>query len=178
MTTNTVKFLTRHDGELSYTTNTLVKVFDPATDADKLNETVDVLASSDDWRLVTVKKYSTTDVEVPCWMDPASYPDRAIDMKYFLGAGGNEAWGREWFERLVSLDFGVRFACCQLLNTKNFRSDFRRSLRDQLVKWLNGESNYSSPFSPKQLNCLLNSYVLRDAKRAEDNLYRSGRYAA
>lgn len=38
------------------------------------------------------------------------------------------------------------------LLTTNLRSKFKISLRDQLLKWLRGESTYNFPFTIKQLN--------------------------
>lgn len=41
----------------------------------------------------------------------------------------------------------------KLLNTK-VRSSFKKSLQDQAVKWFQDGSDYKSPLSPKQLDCL------------------------
>jgi hypothetical protein len=41
----------------------------------------------------------------------------------------------------------------KLLNTK-VRSSFKRSLQDQVVRWFKEGSDYKSPLSPKQLDCL------------------------
>lgn len=46
------------------------------------------------------------------------------------------------------------FEGCMKLLTSNLRSDFRKSLKTQLIGWLNGESEYSSPFSPRQAQYL------------------------
>lgn len=46
-------------------------------------------------------------------------------------------------------------AVFKLLNTKAFRSDFRRSLRDQIVNWLREKNpRFAAPLSPKQLSYL------------------------
>lgn len=46
------------------------------------------------------------------------------------------------FEQMISL-FNIRI-----------RSNFKISMRNQLISWLNGQSKYSNPFSPKQIQCL------------------------
>lgn len=46
--------------------------------------------------------------------------------------------------------------CVKLLATKKFRSEFRKSLCNQLIAWLlENEPKYASPFSPKQSEYLL-----------------------
>lgn len=46
-------------------------------------------------------------------------------------------------------------ACIQLLKTKNFRSNFRKSCRDQIVAWLEeDEPKYLTPLSPRQMQYL------------------------
>ena len=52
--------------------------------------------------------------------------------------------------KLCKLPWPQIVAATSLLNTKAFRSEFRRSLRDQILNWLNGDSQYSSPLSAKQ----------------------------
>lgn len=52
--------------------------------------------------------------------------------------------------KLCKLPWPQVVAATSLLNTKTFRSDFRRSLRDQILNWLDGDSQYSSPLSAKQ----------------------------
>lgn len=44
-------------------------------------------------------------------------------------------------------------ACAKLLKSK-LRSEFRKSLKAQLISWLNGERDYPAPFSYKQLQYL------------------------
>lgn len=174
--TKKVTFLTRHDGEVCYTAHSLSKVFDPTTDAAKLTETKSALASSDDFRLVTVPAYGTLELDLPDWMDPDEYAGSIhfqVSYKWFLGLGGNPVWGATWFHKLSSLEVPLRFACMKLLNTKKFRSAFRASLRDQLVTWLDGKSTFDRPFSPRQVDCLLDRYTMMEANRLDSSLYRA-----
>jgi SNF2 family DNA or RNA helicase len=61
---------------------------------------------------------------------------------------------RDWRERLSSLGTRKQAAAAQLLGTKNFRSEFRKSLRDQLVAWCSGFSHRRDPFSERQWNAI------------------------
>lgn len=57
------------------------------------------------------------------------------------------------FYRLNRLD--IYGECVKLLATKKFRSDFRRSLCQQLIAWLmNDNPEYSRPFSDRQARYL------------------------
>jgi len=47
------------------------------------------------------------------------------------------------------------FAIHELLKVKTMRSEFRKSIRDQLLEWLRGENDFSTPFSHRQLECLI-----------------------
>lgn len=61
-----------------------------------------------------------------------------------------------FFDRSLTLGDTLTQACSSLLITKQFRSEFRRSLRDQLVRWIDEDSpRYPSPFSSKQIDCLM-----------------------
>jgi hypothetical protein len=75
-----------------------------------------------------------------------------------------EAIGRPvpelWLEKLRELPYGRQSACVKLLKTKKFRSVFRKSLRNQLENWLNG-NGYETPFSWKQWNCLMRSHYYK-----------------
>lgn len=61
----------------------------------------------------------------------------------------------EQWTRLVSLGAGTRVfdGCLKLLRAK-LRSPFRKSLREQLQKWIRGESTYPTPFSSRQAEYL------------------------
>ena len=48
-------------------------------------------------------------------------------------------------------------AAMTLLETRNFRNEFRQKLRDQIVQWLDTpreERKFQSPLSPKQWECV------------------------
>ena len=61
-----------------------------------------------------------------------------------------------FFDRSQMLGEPLTEACTLLLKTQQFRSEFRRSLRDQLVRWIRDEKpRYPSPFSSRQIDCLM-----------------------
>ena len=125
------------------------------------------------WDMLTsVNKYAVGEVEVPDWMTCAEYLRHQTEFKYYLGFGGQLAWPRQWFFRLIKLGESAKFAAIKLLNVKKFRSPFRQNMRSQLEAWLNDpEPRYASPFSPRQWECLLDGHTCLDAKRTATNLY-------
>ena len=61
-----------------------------------------------------------------------------------------------WIKKLMYMSREERTACIGLLKVKNFRSEFRKSLRGQLENWLNEDTpRYPSPFSGKQWACII-----------------------
>ena len=49
-------------------------------------------------------------------------------------------------------------ACVALLKVRKFRSPYLASLREQLERWLDGQRQHSTPFSPRQLDSLVRAY--------------------
>ena len=139
-----------------------------------LNETVGCCLSSDDNRLVSKARYSVRRIELPEWMSPEEWLANSTQWKWFKGMGGNEELPALWCRRLMRFGEKQKLACIKLLNTKNFRSDFRRSLRERLESWLSEEEHdYDSPFSHRQWGCLINGYLAREADQISNQLYWS-----
>ena len=68
------------------------------------------------------------------------------------------------------------YALTKLLKVKNFRSDFRRSLRAQVEGWLDAdedEREHGAPLSNRQFAALLDKYTARDARGASEAVYRA-----
>jgi hypothetical protein len=128
---------------------------------------------SADWDMLTeVNLYALGEVEVPDWMTCDEYLSHQTEWKYYCGFGGQLAWPRQWFFRLIKLDESAKYAAMKLLNVKKFRSSFRMSLRSQLEAWLNDpEPRYQSPFSPRQWEVLLDGHTCLAAKRTAASLY-------
>ena len=158
----------RKNGEVSYTPpspSCLLEDFDG-----DLEQTANFLLSSDDWRLIPGKLYSVSEVTLPDWVSPKWWCRHEIEYKYFMrfvdGAKVDpDSLSMAAYERIQRLRPAEKFAVFGLLKVKKFRSDFRRSLRAQLDKWLSGESDFPSPFSRNQWACLINGHILNMADR-------------
>lgn len=143
---------------------------------ENLEEIIMVLMNWDNWILVPKKLYQVCEVSLPDWVSPVEWAQNVTQqtaLKYYMGYGALE-WTKEWFIALNALP-GVReYACIQLLKTKSFRSDYRKSLRDQLVEWLNTPvetRTYATPLSEKQWFSLLNSNTVRQEKNLSRDIY-------
>ena len=177
-----------HRGEISYTARdpageliawdggsvALVRLM--GEDSDRLinlAEQKTALVSSDMWEPCNVERWSISEsVPAVCGMTAMEWCRRHIDAKYFIGHGGDRDWPRQWFDRLVKMGETEKHAALKLLKVKSFRSNFRRSLRDQLEAWLNDAApRYGSPFSDRQWLALCDHYTRIDAKRTASSIY-------
>ena len=122
-----------------------------------LDATGSYCLSSDDDRLVTCQKYSVRRVELPAWLSPREWAGNCVEWKYTWGAGVDPSWPEAWQRGLATLEFDCRYWAAKLLKTKKFRSEFRASLRNQIVAWLETpavERKYGSPLSWRQWEAL------------------------
>jgi hypothetical protein len=167
----TVKILYAHTGECSTTAPDPISLYEEG--AVDMTEKVTCILSNDDWRHVSVPKWSVREVSLPDWMDPNAWCVSSVEWKYVWGMGADPNWSEAWLRGLCYLHRAERLACIKLLKTKTFRSSFRQSLRDQLVQWLEAstETRRPSPFSPKQWDCLVTVHIGREAKQLSENLY-------
>jgi hypothetical protein len=72
-----------------------------------------------------------------------------------------------------------RLAAAKLLRTRNFRSSFRASLRDQIVAWLEtseGLRRFDSPLSQRQWEILVDGRIEVEAKRLSESSYWDRNY--
>ena len=107
-----------------------------------------------------VPRYSKKKVNVPVGISDE-----------FIGENINRLWGGEFLKafNLVPVELLNQFAgtgiygdaleACLVLLTSNLRSEFRKSLRNQLLNWLN-DGEYETPFSAKQWNCLFDNQAM------------------
>lgn len=184
---NTHTLLFKHQGEVSHTKRDPYAVvisrdgdlvvaqrhFDDEPFEVDLTEEKMALVGHDNWQQIPVKLWGVKDVELPSWMDPHVYAVSTslhVMVKYMTGLGASLEWGEDWWKRIWKFNSARRLAVIKLLSTENFRSDFRKSLNEQLVAWLNGESDYPSPFSPRQWECLTR-YTAVEAKQREKAIY-------
>lgn len=168
-----VKILFRHYGSSAETAHQPIRAY-REEDAPLL----DVLCTRNaniDWDMpVTIHEYKVRDVEIPDWATAEDFCNVRfnINLKYYEGFGGQVSWGRRWFERLSDMDEALKYACIALLKVKNFRSEFRKHLREQLEAWLSDENpKYAMPFSTKQMMYFVTDRDRIAAKRCANGLY-------
>jgi len=136
-------------------------------------------AHHDDDRLVESLKYSVREIQLPEWLSTEEYCANADYVKWqFLWAfGASPDWSEACQRFLLNLDGASQLACIKLLKTKAFRSEFRKSLYQQLMDWIwSSERKHPSPFSPKQWDCLVDVYTRRAAHQLGEQLYHNIHY--
>ena len=129
--------------------------------------------------LVQAPKYEVHEIELPEWLPTERYCGDYIRWSRLWGYGADPEWPESWQRLLVLIngDPQAKIACIDLLNTKKFRSEFRSSLRDRLVTWLEDpEARFPSPFTPKQWDKLIVKYVTWKANRILRELTLKGDY--
>lgn len=141
----------------------------------------DFIWNNDDWRHVTAKLYEVCDVTLPEFLSVKEWVRDAVRWKWAWGCGVDPTWCEAWQRSLAFDGFNTaeRIAVCKLLKVKKFRSEFRKSLRDQVVTWMEtpvNERKYNSPFSNRQWNCLIRQPDLWHARNLDSNLYRDRNY--
>jgi len=144
----------------------------PWTGQVSLDETTTCCLSSDDDRLVSKALYEVREVTLPAWLSVEEWVNRTTHWKWVWGAGVNREWPEAWQRGLGMVRFSDRYWAAKLLATKSFRSEFRKSLRDQIVAWLETAPEarrYDSPLSDRQWDCLARNAW--EAKRLESSLY-------
>ena len=175
-TKTTFKCLFRHTGENSDSAYDFCKVFEDS-DAELLTKTRSCCLNWDNDMLVEINEYKVLDVTVIEGMDP-----KQIGSFYWLwsecGFVGIDpcAIPLDWQRKIQTLKDWQRIACLDLLKVKNFRSEFRKSLRTQLEAWLSGANQYDSPFSSRQWECA-SSRRTYEVDRIQTSIYRGNRYA-
>lgn len=143
-----------------------------------LTKTGTFCVSFDNDMLVTELLYSVSWVALPHWLSFAEFLGNETAWKWTWGFGVDAEWPESWQRGLNNprIKGANLLACVTLLKTQNFRSDFRQSMRDRLVEWLETPAEnrqYDSPFSPRQFECLLGKFDWLTAKRLDENLYRA-----
>jgi len=117
-----------------------------------------------------IEPYEVMEIELPEWLTTETYCAQYERWGTLWACGADPEWPESW-QRLLSIlnnDHAARVACIDLLKVKKFRSEFRRSLKDRLVTWLEDpEERYPSPFTPKQWNKILLKWVVWKADRIQ-----------
>ena len=136
--------------------------------------------SYDNDMLVECNTYSLRQVTLPDWLSLDEWLDNTVRWKWAWAFGAKpDAWPERW-QRVFAYDLkgsAEKLVCAKLLNTKKFRSEFRKSLRDQLIQWIESDDRaHTSPFSGRQFDMLIQRRDLFEAKRLDENCYRNRNY--
>ena len=126
-----------------------------------LEETKRGIRSFDDFAPATYKKWQIREVEVPDCLEFYEYERHYLDVMSVLSShkGAAElANSNPVAFRWLALELGAsneQRAATKLL-CADLRSSFKRSLKDQVLRWLEEENpRYDSPLSRKQWGALL-----------------------
>lgn len=143
-----VTILYSHLGENAGTPYSPWKEWDGSVD---LSTKKGACVSYDNDMLISVDRYCLGEKDLPDWLPVAEYCyehwnwDRVLP---HLPKDCSETYGRGMYALYVSPQWDVADT---LLRTKNFRSEFRRKMREQIESWLNEvERKYPLPLSQKQ----------------------------
>jgi hypothetical protein len=174
--------LCKKTGENATTAADPIRLYNEATDAALLTVTDSFCVSFDNDMLVSCKVYEVREVELPEWLSVEEWCANTTKWKYTWGFGVKKDWP-EAIQRFVSEveGEGARLAVVKLLETKKFKSEFRKSLRAQLDEFIAtpaADRKYKDPFSRKQWDCLVDRYVAREASQISSSLYHSRGYLA
>lgn len=181
----TYPILFEHTGQNSDTAKDPVAVYQPGMhyrgQPVALTETVICCLNWDDDRPVPTPRWAVIEVSLPDWLPPQEWIRQTIAWSWAWGLGLDPTWPEAWQRGLAYGRFSEaqRFALIKLLKTERFRSEFRRSLRAQVVAWLDSDPatrNHPSPLSPKQFQSLLNRWDVREAQRRSSGMYYGYRY--
>lgn len=166
----THKVILHHSGEQSGTPKSPIKVYTDDHGLD-LKAQQRCILNSDDWRIVMVDKYAVDTIDLPDWIDIDRYIYDPLSFEFLLRKMAIFKIDPDTLTigaatKLMAMPTKDVFACLSLLKVKNFRSEFRASLRGQLDEWLETDENtFDSPFSYKQWECLLNNHIITMAAR-------------
>lgn len=177
--TRTVEFRTVQRGENSTTPRSLDVELTPEVDAaTDWTATVVCCLNADNDMPVTVEKFGRATVEIPAWMTVEFYLRHNIGMKYAVAMGIPLTADERLMRWAIGANKTFVFGVAKLLKTKKFRSGFRQNLCEQFINWIlvpASERRYTSPFSARQWDCVVDAYTAREADRISSSTYYSSR---
>jgi len=164
-------------GEYSTTPKTPSRVY--VEGEINLTATKTCTLTSDDWRPCEELRWEVRKVSLPDWLSPEEWVKSWVAFKFLWGLGASKDWPESWQRGLIALPMAERYAAIALLGTKNFRSEFRKSLRDQIVAWCETapeSRKFKSPLSVRQWDAAIGPRGAQAAKRAGESLYHDNKY--
>jgi hypothetical protein len=154
-----------------------LREFDPVKDAELLKEEKTFLQGPDDFAQYTAPRFVVKRVVLPDWMEPAEWCRAEVEWRYLWAVVPAE-WPEQWQRALMLVNeragMPTLLAITELLKTKEFRSPFRKSLRDQIVEWMETpeeDRKYRLPLSQRQINSILSYAIVVKARCIESRVY-------
>lgn len=142
-----------------------------------LAETCWRCVSFDNDMQVEINKYRVNDVNLPEFLSVKAWIHDDVSWKYAWGMGMDASWPEAWQRALLRLGTEFIYNVAPLLNTYRkgtFRSNFRRSLAEAVVLWLETapeDRKYDRPLSSRQFDAIARpSY---EHERVASGLYRN-----
>lgn len=173
----TLQVVFHHTGENSDTAKSPLCLLEHFTG--DLSEKITCCINWDNDGLIETPRFAVYQVTLPDWLTFAEWQAGSVAWSYLWGFGADPSWPEAWQRGLLDMEEKEKFALIALLNQKAFRSEFRASLRAQLVAWLETPPAlriHRHPLSPKQARALINRYIARDASNRASSLYYAHRY--
>jgi hypothetical protein len=154
------KLLFKRFGENQNTELSPIKEYVEETDAELLVETRNCCVSAFNDMLVECNLYDVRDVEIPDWLTVDEYLHGRVSkcsIQLFMQFYPNliQKFGRNAF-KLSVLPYEYEVALDKFCKTKTFKSEFRKSLFEQVKAWVEmDEPEYKNPLSYKQWNAIM-----------------------
>ncbi len=172
----TYKILCEQLGENATTPQDPVRVY--VEGSVNLEETVSCCVSSDNDMHVSVKRWGVRDVLLPDWCSPEFWLQHRTELKWTWACLGMAA-PKDLVLACFRVSTAEKLALGRLIQTKNFRSAFRKNIYDQVQAWLSAppeQRKYPFPLSPKQMAAITDRHTALAAKQLDSSLYYSGRH--
>jgi hypothetical protein len=125
-----------------------------------LTETCWRCRAYDDDMQVQIPKYLVITVKLPEFLPVGEWAYNDTKWKYAWGAGMDATFPEKWQRDLANLGGRFIFTVAPLLKTYvkgKVRSDFRHSIAERIVEWLDtpaSDRKYDSPLSSRQLEAI------------------------
>jgi hypothetical protein len=165
----THKVLFRRNGENITTAPDPVRLFVEGEDEALLQEVENYCVSWDNDMLTKGHVYEVNEVVLPHWLSVEEWVANRVAWKWVWGCGVCPTWPEKVQRVFLKLPTGQKMGLADLLRTKTFRSEFRKSLYTQFFASL-VEGRYELPLSARQLGALVGNEF--EVKRHDTALYQ------